>query len=472
LTDPKPGATLDVDTDTAKGRNRVMGLIGSARWDGARSVGPAIRVVIVATLAAMITAGAGGPSLNGTPGRAAVRAEATTTRVAAGAGSAASLAAAARRATVTTPLAPTSYSPGHLRLRYQRAASGLKSPVFVTTAGDSSGRLFVVEQTGRIKIISRGSVLSTPFLDLHTKISCCGERGLLGLAFHPSYRTNGKFYVDYTDRSGNTVVAEYRRSSTNSNRASTTGRTVLRVTQPYSNHNGGMLAFGSDGDLYIALGDGGGTGDPGNRAQNVSTKLGKLLRINVNGRDPGLPYAIPTDNPFVGKTGDDAVWSFGLRNPWRFSFDKTTRDLWIGDVGQDRFEEIDRATNASGRGNGVNFGWRVLEGRACYNPPTGCSSTGKTAPLAVYSHGFGCSVTGGYVYRGTKYPAMAGAYLFADYCSGRIWAVAANGAAIQSPLLISDTAFSISSFGQSQNGTLYVANHRTGAIYQLIGLSK
>jgi glucose/arabinose dehydrogenase len=275
--------------------------------------------------------------------------------------------------------------------------------------------------------------------------------------------------VNYTDLNGNTVVAEYLRNSTNSNRANTIGRVLLRVTQPYANHNGGMLAFGPDGYLYIGLGDGGSSGDPGNRAQSLGTLLGKILRIDVNRRTGTLQYGIPATNPFVGRTGDDRIWSYGLRNPWRFSFDRRTGDLWIGDVGQNRYEEVDRATRASGGGRGRNYGWRVMEGRACYSPPTGCNTSGKTMPLAVYSHTYGCSVTGGYVYRGSQYPAMQGAYLFADYCSGRIWAVVAGGASSQTPRLLLDTSHSISSFGETEGRNLVITDLASGEIFKLTG---
>jgi glucose/arabinose dehydrogenase len=366
-------------------------------------------------------------------------------------------------------VAPTSYTPGHLALTLTRAAGGFTQPLYVTNARDGTHRLFVVEQTGRIKILAGSTVLATPFLDLHTRVSCCGERGLLGLAFHPSYRTNGRFFVNYTDLNGNTVVAEYHRSTTSANRASTTGRVLLRVTQPYANHNGGMLAFGRDGYLYIGLGDGGSAGDPGNRAQNLGSLLGKILRIDVNHRTGTLQYAIPSTNPFVGRTGDDRIWSYGLRNPWRFSFDRKTGDLWIGDVGQARYEEIDRALASAGGGRGRNYGWRVMEGRACYSPATGCNTSGKMLPMAVYSHTDGCSVTGGYSYRGSQYPAMYGAYLFGDYCSGNIWALVAGGSNAQTPSLVLASGHSISSFGESESGAIYLTDLSSGEVFRLAG---
>ena len=241
--------------------------------------------------------------------------------------------------------------------------TGLSHPVLVTHAGDGSGRLFVVEQTGRIRIIDGGTLLPTPFLDLRSSVLYGGERGLLGLAFHPSYETNGKFYVDFITKSGDTAINEYRVSSDPNvaNRAS--GRRILTIDQPYANHNGGHLAFGPNGYLFIGIGDGGSGGDPGNRAQSVNSLLGKILRIDVNGTTGSRPYRIPSSNPYVGRAGFDEIYSRGLRNPWRFSFDRATADLWIGDVGQGRYEEIDRSTTSSGRGRGANYGWKVMEGR-------------------------------------------------------------------------------------------------------------
>jgi len=367
---------------------------------------------------------------------------------------------------------PAAYSVGHLTLALVKLTGDFANPLFVANAGDGTDRLFVVEQAGKIKIIQGGVVLAAPFLDIRARASCCGERGLLGLAFSPSYKTNGKFYVDYTDNSGNTVIAEFRRSAGNANVANTTARILLRINQPYSNHNGGMIAFGPDGMLYIGMGDGGSGGDPGNRAQNRKNVLGKILRIDVRKRTGKLAYGIPSTNPYVKKVGDDRVWAYGLRNPWRFSFDKATGDLWIGDVGQDRYEEIDRATKASGGGRGANFGWHVMEGRSCYTPASGCNRASKRLPIAVYSHSLGCAVVGGYVYRGSAYPALAGAYLFSDNCSGRIWALTANGASSQTPQELLNTGMAISSFGQGEDGTLYVTDLVGGSVYQVTGATK
>lgn len=358
---------------------------------------------------------------------------------------------------------PTALVSGNIHLTFSRIAKNLSQPLYITHSGDSNGRLFVVEQTGKIKVIRKGVMQSTPFLNLSSKISTGSERGLLGLAFHPDYKTNGKFYVDYTDKTGATVIAQYIRSSSNASIANPTGKLVLRIPQPYANHNGGMLAFGPDRYLYVGMGDGGSGGDPGNRAQNRNLLLGKILRINI---DTKKAYTIPPTNPYVGRAGNDLVWAYGVRNPWRFSFDRLTNDLWIGDVGQERYEEIDRS-KAPDAGKGVNYGWRQLEGNHCYNPSTGCNSTGKTKPLAVYGHSVGCAVTGGYVYRGTTYPDLAGVYIFGDYCSGRIWGVDAAGANAQEPLLLNDTPFLISSFGEDQAGNVYVINQALGQIWRL-----
>jgi glucose/arabinose dehydrogenase len=280
-----------------------------------------------------------------------------------------------------------------------------------------------------------------------------GEQGLLGLAFDPAYGSNGRLYVNYTRRpDGDTVVAEYRRrSSTRANSGSR--RQVIRINQPYANHNGGMLAFGPDDYLYISTGDGGGAGDPGNNARDKGSLLGKILRIRP--RPSGSrSYGIPGSNPFVGRTGRDEIWSFGLRNPWRFSFDRVTGDLWIGDVGQRRYEEVDLATNSSGRGRAVNFGWDRCEGLRRYPDNTRTCTIGKR-PLKVYSHSGGhCSVTGGYAYRGPDDAAWRGRYIYGDYCSGHVWVINRSG----STLISRDTPYNISSFGEDGAGRLFMTD--------------
>lgn len=359
--------------------------------------------------------------------------------------------------------------PGQADIALQLVASGLTEPVYITESPDGSGRRFIVEQGGKIKILSGGTVFATSYLNISTLVSKGFEQGLLGLAFHPKFASNRLFYVNYTDVNGDTVIREYAQSTTNSNVASSYVRTILRINQPYANHNGGMLAFGPDGYLYIGMGDGGDTGDPGNRAQSISTLLGKMLRININGKAGGKQYLVPAGNPYVGKSGLDEIWQRGLRNPWRFSFDRLNGNLWIGDVGQRKWEEVDRAVRtSSGAGRGVNWGWRVMEGRHCYLPSTGCSTAGKTLPLTEYDHASGrCSISGGYVYRGSAIPVLVGGYLFADYCSGQIWVVNSTASAPASRTLLLDTSHTISSFGQDKAGELYVVNHG-GTIYRIV----
>lgn len=370
-------------------------------------------------------------------------------------------------------VAPTTVTaavvPSRIHLGLDPVANGLSSPLLVTHAGDGSGRLFVVEQRGRVRILKGGDLLATPFIDLSRSVSDGGEQGLLGLAFHPGYASNGKLYLSYTDLNGTSVIREYRVSSNADRVNGSSGRTLLRVKQPYANHNGGHMAFGPDGLLYIGLGDGGSGGDPGNRAQSRNTLLGKILRIDVDRRTGSLQYGIPSTNPYVGRSGLDQIWALGLRNPWRFSFDRATGDLWIGDVGQGRWEEVDRAAATRGRnaGRGLNFGWRVMEGAHCFRPATGCSRTGKTLPLTEYSHGGGrCSITGGHVYRGEAYPDLVGAYVFADYCSGEIWYVDRGAARGVAPRRALDTGSRITSFGEDEAGELYLTDAE-GTVYRV-----
>jgi glucose/arabinose dehydrogenase len=382
--------------------------------------------------------------------------------------------ASAVRPAASAAEAPAAFNPGGISITLAQVASGFSNPVLVTSARDGSGRLFVVEQSGRIRIIKAGAVLGTPFLDVHTQISSGGEQGLLGLAFHPNFAANRKFYVYFTLTNGNVRVQEYQASATDPDRADpSTGRAILTIIHPYDNHNGGNLAFGPDGYLYIGTGDGGSAGDPGNRSQSLGSLLGKILRINVNGTSGTRQYRIPASNPYVGRTGRDEIWSRGLRNPWRWSFDRATGALWIGDVGQNRYEEIDRSTRGTHpAGWGLNYGWRVMEGRHCYNPPSGCNTTGKVKPLVEYTHAYGCSVTGGFVYRGSAYPMLRGGYFFADYCSGATWTISATAASPARRTFIKGTSFNISSFGEDEGGELYVVDHRGGAIYRIVGHTK
>ncbi|HNP28309.1 MAG TPA: PQQ-dependent sugar dehydrogenase [Nitrospirales bacterium] len=333
-------------------------------------------------------------------------------------------------------------------------AHDFSKPVFLTGSPDQTHRLFVVEQDGHIVILNEGKKKSTPFLNIADRLATGGERGLLGLAFHPQYSANGRFFVNYTrEKDGATVIAEYRVSS-DPDQATPTETTRLIIPQPYSNHNGGMIAFGPDALLYIGMGDGGAGGDPENRAQDRESLLGKILRIDVDGPPP---YGIPADNPFVGQQGQPEIFALGLRNPWRFSFDRQTGELWAGDVGQNLWEEID----VIAKGN--NYGWRLLEGTHCFNPATNCEVTKSLVPpVTEYRHEQGrCSVTGGYVYRGKRLPALYGVYVFGDYCTGEIWGYR-DGQTTQ----LLDTDLRIASFGEDREGELYVIGHQ-GKIFQI-----
>ena len=349
--------------------------------------------------------------------------------------------------------------------------SGLTNPVFITDAGDGSGKFYIVEQTGRIKIWDGSSVFGTPFLNLASTVSNGFEQGLLGLAFHPDFETNRKLYVYFTDNDDDVVLREYKVSASNPNVVDTsTKRKVLKVHHPEANHNGGMIAFGPDGYLYVGIGDGGGAGDVHNRAQDKDKLLGKMLRINVDGRTGGKGYGIPSSNPFVGRAGRNEIWQYGLRNPWRFSFDSQNGNLWIGDVGQYKWEEVDRATDtSSGPGRGINWGWRVLEGTHCFKPSSNCNRSGKSKPVTEYKHSSGrCSISGGYVYRGNDVAQLNGGYVFGDYCTGEIWVVNST-ASVDSPRhLLLDTGLTISSFGERPNGELFVLDHSGGRIYAIV----
>ena len=348
-------------------------------------------------------------------------------------------------------------------LRLAEVAHGLDDPVYLTHAGDGSGRAFVVEQAGRVRILREGVPAEAPFLDIARIVRSGGERGLLGLAFHPAYPENGRFYVNYTDRDGDTVVARFEVTANRDRADAARAAEVIAIGQPYGNHNGGQIAFGPDGYLYIGMGDGGWAGDPRNRAQNPRSLLGKMLRIDV---DSAAPYAIPADNPFTSTDGAaPEIWALGLRNPWRFSFDRLTGDLYIGDVGQNKWEEIDVQPAAS-RG-GENYGWRIMEGAHCFNPATGCARDGLTAPVFEYGQAEGCSVTGGYVYRGTALAGLAGTYIFADYCAGTIWGLARDDDGSWSRTTLMETGFAVSSFGEDEAGEVYVLDYSAGRVLRI-----
>jgi hypothetical protein len=343
-------------------------------------------------------------------------------------------------------------------------ADGLEQPLGITHAGDGSGRLFVVEQVGTIRIYTGGALLDDPFLDVSALITtpAASEQGLLGLAFHPDYDSNGYFYINYTDADGDTMIARYSVSADPDLADPDSGLPILTIEQPAANHNGGQLQFGPDGYLYVGMGDGGGAGDPEENAEDVDTLLGKLLRIDV---DSATPYAVPPDNPLVGAPGLDEIWAYGLRNPWRFSFDRLNGDLFIADVGQWTYEEVN--LQPAGDTQLHNYGWDIMEGAHCFEPASGCNTSGKVLPILEYDHGLGCSITGGYRYRGGD-PTLYGKYIYGDFCSGRIWSANENSGSWASTLEL-DTGVMISSFGEDDAGELYVADYGGGRLYGITG---
>ena len=340
--------------------------------------------------------------------------------------------------------------------------SGLSNPVYLTAPPGDTARLFVVEQSGQIRIVQHGQLLPTPFLDIHGRLVSGGEQGLLSVAFHPNYAGNGFFYVNYTDLNGDTRVERYTVSAADSNLADTAShKLILFVAQPYTNHNGGLVMFGPDGMLYIGMGDGGSGGDPENRAQNPDSLLGKLLRIDVDGGDP---YVSPPNNPYVGLPGRDEIWAYGLRNPWRFAFDRSAGLLYIADVGQGAWEEVDVEPASQA---GLNYGWRLMEGAHCYNP-TSCSFTGLVLPAVEYDHSSGqCAIIGGFVYRGTRFPALAGQYFYADLCAGWVRSFTYGGGAVtgQTSWNLDVSVSSPVSFGEDANGEVYLI--ASGNVYRI-----
>lgn len=377
---------------------------------------------------------------------------------------------------ITCLLTMSSISSG-TALTTERVASGFAKPVFLTSAPGDTSRLFIIEQhSGQIKIIKNGMVLARPFLNIGSLISTAFERGLLSMAFHPDYQNNGHFYINYTSTVGSLVISRYQVSGTDPDSAVfSSASIIMTIPEPEANHNGGTLLFGpGDGYLYIGVGDGGGSGDAhgtiGN-GQDSTTLLGSILRIDVDG---GFPYVIPPSNPFVGRSGSDEIWAYGLRNPWRMSFDRETHDLYIADVGQGKWEEIDyQAASSAG---GENYGWRLMEGEHCYNPSVNCDPGGLVYPITEYSHSVGCSITGGYVYRGCRIPDLRGTYFYADYCNGRIWSFRYDGAVLSdSTERTAELApggglaiGSISSFGEDALGELYIIDYSDGEIYKIV----
>lgn len=374
------------------------------------------------------------------------------------------------------------FDPTRVRVSLAPYATGLAAPLAIVNAGDGSGRLFVAEQGGRIRVIRGGTLLPTPFLDLSDRITTGGERGLLGLAFAPGYPADPRFFVDATDANGDTQVWSFTVSRTDPDVADPGSAVrILHVKQPYPNHNGGALLFDSTGMLLISLGDGGSGGDPAGNGQSLTTLLGKILRIDVRQPTVDRPYTIPADNPFasaaVGPNASDGpdrprpeIWLTGLRNPWRMSLDRRTHDLWIGDVGQDAWEEID--VQRAGAASGTNFGWSRMEGTHCFRPAEGCRTPDLTLPVSDYGHDLGCAVVGGAVYRGAAQPALVGGYVFGDYCSGRIWAIDSAADGYRSPVLVADSGIHPSAFGEDETGELFVADLSAGRMLRVTAAAR
>jgi glucose/arabinose dehydrogenase len=341
-------------------------------------------------------------------------------------------------------------------------ADGLDNPVFVTHAGDGSPRLYVVEQHGTVRVVENGDTQLEPFMDIDPLVgSEANEQGLLSLVFHPNFTDNRQLFVNYTNNDGDTVIARYETSPDLQLVDPSTAKIILTIDQPYRNHNGGQIQFGPDGHLYIGTGDGGSANDPAGNGQSTEVLLGKMLRINV---DLGDPYAVPGDNPFVGQSARPELWAIGLRNPWRFSFDRLTGDLYIADVGQNQIEEL--SVEPAGSPGGLNFGWDIMEGSNCFTDRN-CDQTGLVLPIAEYGRQGGhCSITGGYVYRGTEQPTLDGVYFYGDFCSGAIWGLRLGN----EPVLLLETDLAISSFGEDEAGEVYVVDLR-GAVYRIVAES-
>ena len=363
------------------------------------------------------------------------------------------------------PITTRTSPPDPLGIAFQEVAVGLNRPLYLTHAGDGTGRLFLVQQGGIIYVLLENE--SRVFLDLTNLVSASAnqdvytERGLLGLAFHPNYAENGIFFVNYTDRAGHTNIARYHVSSLDPNSADRDSADIIFTQQqPFPNHNGGHMAFGPDGYLYVALGDGGAAGDPLAAGQNTNLLLGSILRLDV---DADGAYGIPEDNPFVDDGGKPEIWSYGWRNPWRFSFDRATGDFYIADVGQNQYEEVN--FEPAGSPGGLNYGWNIIEGLHAYSGAA--FPENAVMPIAEYNHSLGCSITGGYVYRGEAIPDLQGVYLYSDFCTGRIWAAYRDeSGAWQSDLFI-ETGKQVSSFGEDEDGELYLVDY-SGALYRIV----
>ncbi len=451
--------------------------LGRRPYDAAMTPFP--RRALAAALL-LLAAGCGSSTASSTPAATTSAAASTSPTPSSTETATATPSAAAATSATRSPAASgstASAAPGNpagVRVDLQPVVTGLSAPLGIAAPNDGSGRLFVVQQGGQIRVVEDGRLLDRPFLDISSRISSGGERGLLGLALEPTFGQPGgdRFYVNDTDRDGNTVIAEYRVSASDPDVADPASeRVLLHVDQPFANHNGGVLAFGPDGTLYAGLGDGGSGGDPMGNGQRLDTDLGKILRL-----DPlhasGATLA-PADNPFAGRQGDQAaIWAYGLRNPWRLSFDRVTGDLWIGDVGQNAWEEIDVARRTDGGGKGLDFGWNRMEGFHCYPSGDSCDRSGLTAPIAEYGHDQGCAVVGGYVDRAPDAGPLSGVYVFSDNCSGRVWGLASGGPDRQDPVRLADSGRAISSFGEDATGRLYATDLSGGTLLRVVGTAR
>lgn len=438
---------------------------------------PALAIRVGALGLVLVVAACGSGSVTDTPARSGTPTTASTTAptqpsatATTAPGSASSVAPTGSSA--SAPPAPR-FDPTRVAVSFAEVLGGLTAPLGIANAGDGSGRLFVVEQGGQIRIVRDGRLMPAPFLDVSGEISSGGERGLLGLAFHPRYPVDPRLFVDYTDTNGDTRVSSF---TVDPSKPDVVDRSsehrLLFVRQPFPNHNGGALAFGPDGDLYISLGDGGSGGDPQGNGQSLTTLLGKILRIDVDHPSGDAAYGVPPDNPFTtGAAGRrPEIWLTGLRNPWRISFDRANGDLWIGDVGQSAWEEID-VQRAGARG-GTNFGWNRMEGSHCYQPSNGCQGPGLTLPVAEYGHDQGCTVIGGIVYRGRLQTALAGGYLFADYCSGRVWAIDPAQDGVRTPTVVAETKHSFAAFGEDEAGEAYAVDIASGTLLKVAATTR
>ena len=360
----------------------------------------------------------------------------------------------------------TSFDPTEVRPEVTVVVKGLDAPLDVTNAGDGSGRVFVVEQAGRIRIVKDGAFVDRPFLDITDRIRSGGEQGLLGLAFHPDYPTDPRFFVDYTDRDGDTVISGFRMTGPDTDLAEPASeQVVLRIGQPFPNHNGGAIGFGPDGMLYVGTGDGGSGGDPQGNGRRLDTLLAKVLRIDIDGTSADQPYRIPPDNPFATVAGaKPEIWLTGLRNPWRMRFDRATGDLWIGDVGQGKWEEIDVARARVG---GKDFGWNTMEGFHCFAPSEGCDQTGLVLPVAEYGHEAGCAVIGGVVVRDQRAGPLNGGYVFGDGCSDNLWLLDPALDGRREPVIVGKLGRALSSIGEGEDGTVYATSLSAGELLRI-----